>query len=182
MVAVGVAFGAAWRTSVQQSRCMTISVRRRLRVAQSRMGMPIRNAYHRAGLFAALATEPETRPAMPSDCAAACGESLVRGGGDAETGDEDERERQEPDEQPVRERASDDPAADLGIAVGHLEHRVDRAVAVRAPPAHAPGSAPRAPARPRSGHAHALSASAALQGSSGSGSVTGTLMVLGCAR
>ena len=76
-MAFGVAFGAAWRTSVQQSRWITISVRRRLRVAQSRMGMPIRSAYHRAELFAAPATEPETMPARPSDRAAFCGESLA---------------------------------------------------------------------------------------------------------
>ena len=51
------------------------------------------------------------------------------GRGDSETGDEDEREREQPDEQPVGERARDDGAADLGIAVGDLVDRVDGAVA-----------------------------------------------------
>ena len=45
-----------------------------------------------------------------------------------ETGDGDERERQQPDEEPVRERARHDAAADLGVVVDHLEQRVDGAM------------------------------------------------------
>ena len=37
----------------------------------------------------------------------------------------DERERQQPDEEAVCERAGDDPAADLAVAVDHLERRID---------------------------------------------------------
>ena len=48
--------------------------------------------------------------------------------GDAEAGDEDERQGQEPDEEPVGERARDDSAADLAVTVDHLEDRVDRAM------------------------------------------------------
>lgn len=39
--------------------------------------MPTRSAYHRAVLFAAPATEPETMPARPSDRAACCGDSFA---------------------------------------------------------------------------------------------------------
>src|SRR5205814_2089868 len=48
--------------------------------------------------------------------------------GETETRDEDERQRQQPDEETIRERTRDDPAADLAVAVGHLEDRIERPV------------------------------------------------------
>ena len=50
---------------------------------------------------------------------------LGRVGGEAEAGDGDERQRQQPDEEPVGERAGDDAAAELAVPVGHLEDDVE---------------------------------------------------------
>jgi hypothetical protein len=49
----------------------------------------------------------------------------ARVGSDAKPRDDDERKREQPDEEPVREGACDDPAADLAVPVDHLVHRVD---------------------------------------------------------
>ena len=62
------------RTSPHTSRLATTSARRRVRVAQIRIGIPIRSAYQRFGLSAAFAIEFETRPSKPSDRAASSGE------------------------------------------------------------------------------------------------------------
>ena len=48
--------------------------------------------------------------------------------GEAEAGDCHERERQEPDEEPVGERARHDSSTHLGVVVDDLERGVDRTV------------------------------------------------------
>ena len=68
-------FGARLRSSVQTNLWAPINTRSTLRVAQISTGTPIRSAYQRFGLSAALATEFETRPCTPSDLAAASGDS-----------------------------------------------------------------------------------------------------------
>ena len=72
-----------------------------------------------------------------------------RVGRETEPGDGDEQRRQEPDEEPVRERAGDDPAAGLDVTVDHLEHDVDGLVALSLR-LHALGDLPRARLEPPS--------------------------------
>ena len=128
-VAAGVGFGARFRRSAQTSRCAPIMIRSTLLVANRRSGIPTSSAYQRADELAADATEFEIRPASPSDFAAFSGEVEPKSVDEAEAADEHERERQRPEEEPVGERAGDDAAADLGVAVDDVEDRVDRGVA-----------------------------------------------------
>ena len=72
-----VGFGADARTSFQRRRCVTMSARRRLRVTQTRIGMPITSAYQRPGPCAAFATELETSAEAPSVRAASSGVSAT---------------------------------------------------------------------------------------------------------
>ena len=121
-------FGALVRASVHTSRWAPISTRSRLLVAQTKTGMPIRSAYQRFGLFAAFAIEFETSPSQAQGFRRLLGRLGRRVRREAETGHSDERERQQPDEKPIGERARDDPACHLAVAFDHLEYRVDRAV------------------------------------------------------
>ena len=86
------------------------------------------SAYQRAWPCAAVATELETSPVIPSDRSGVPGALGCRVGREAEAGDGDERERKQPDEEPVGKGAGDDLAARVRVAVDHLECDVDRRV------------------------------------------------------
>ncbi len=90
--------------------------------------MPIASAYQREEpLAVACATEVETMPREPERVRRAR-RRLVRRRGDPDPADHDECERQQPDEEPVGERAGHQPAADLAVAIGDHVHDVDGAV------------------------------------------------------
>ena len=89
----------------------------------------MRSAYQRPDPDAAVATELETQSRQPCRVGDLLGRFRRRVGGDAQACHRNERQRQEPDEQAIREGAGDDPAADLLVAVDHLERGVDRGVA-----------------------------------------------------
>ena len=72
-----VGLGAAARSSAHTSRWTPIRTRRTLRVANKSSGTPTSSAYQALELFAVLRNSLETRPAMPTACAAAFGELEV---------------------------------------------------------------------------------------------------------
>ena len=99
-------------------------------MAQNSTGIPIMSAYQRLELFAAPAIELETKPSKPSVSAASSGVSEAASDASPEPGDADEGEGQQPDEEPVRKRAGDDPAADFAVTLDRLERHVDRIVSL----------------------------------------------------
>ena len=82
------------------------------------------SAYQAEWEFEALCSELEMMPPIPR-LVPMFSASRTSSGNDAEAADEHEPERQQPDEEPVGERAGDDAAGDLAVAVDHLEDRVD---------------------------------------------------------
>jgi hypothetical protein len=70
----------------------------------------------------------EARPLSPSLFAAVSGDSDAACERKPDSRDHDERKWKEPDEEPVRERARHDPAADLAVSVHDGVDGIDRTV------------------------------------------------------
>ena len=98
-----------------------MSARRRLRVTQTRIGMPITSAYQRPGPCAAFATELETSAEAPSVRAASSGVSATASDASPRPPHGHERGREEPEEEAVGERAGDDPPPASRSRPGHVE-------------------------------------------------------------